>query len=135
MPTTDAELRLIANAAIRGDSNQPVRDREPGGDGDAQRVVEEGEHEVLLHVAHGTHRERASDSNATQVALDQRDLSAVHRHVGSRSHGDAHVCLRQGRRVVDAVSGHGDDAAFFLQPLDQHELVRRLDLTMHLVDA
>ena len=70
-----------------------------------------------------------------QVTLDQRDLGAVHRHVGSRSHGDAHVCLRQGRRVVDAVSGHGDDASFFLQSLDQHELVRRLDLTMHLVDA
>jgi hypothetical protein len=25
--------------------------------------------------------------------------------------------------------------SFFLQSLDQHELVRRLDLTMHLVDA
>ena len=42
---------------------------------------------------------------------------------------------RQRRRVVDAVAGHRDLAAFGLQPVDELGLVLRPDLAVHLVDA
>ncbi len=47
--------------------------------------------------------------------LHQRDARALDGHVRARAHGDAHLRLRQRRRVVDAVTGHGDDAALALQ--------------------
>ena len=44
----------------------------------------------------------------------QRDAGALHGHVGSCSHGDSDLRLRESGRVVDAVSGHGDGAALLL---------------------
>ena len=40
--------------------------------------------------------------------LHERDAGALHRDVGAGAHRDADVGLREGRRVVDAVAGHGD---------------------------
>ena len=41
------------------------------------------------------------------------------------AHGAADVGSPEGGGVVDAVAGHGDDAAFFLPGLDDAELVLR----------
>ncbi len=49
--------------------------------------------------------------DAAQVALQQRDAGALDGDVGAGAHGDADVGGGQRRRVVDAVAGHGDDAA------------------------
>ena len=60
---------------------------------------------------------------------------ALHRHVGARAHGDAHVGLRQRRRVVDAVAGHGHDVPFGLEALDDLRFCVGQDLGLDLVDA
>ena len=54
---------------------------------------------------------RARAHERLQVAVEQRDAGAFDRDVGSRPHGDADVGGGERRRVVDAVAGHGDDAA------------------------
>src|SRR5699024_10831538 len=41
---------------------------------------------------------------------------------GAGVHGQAHVCLGQGRGVVGAVAGHGHDLAFRLLLLDDPDL-------------
>ena len=106
---------------------QPAGERvqHAGRQRNAERVVDEGEAEVLLHVAHGLLREPPRPRDAAQVALDQRDLRAVHRDVGARAHRDADIGLGQRRRIVDAVAGHRDDACpSRCSLLDERELVR-----------
>ena len=49
--------------------------------------------------------------DAGEVALDQRHAGALHRDVGAGAHRDADIGGGERRRVVDAVAGHGDDAA------------------------
>ena len=55
--------------------------------------------------------ESARAHDADEVAFDQRDAGALDGDVGAGAHGDADVGRGQRRRVVDAVAGHGDDAA------------------------
>jgi hypothetical protein len=75
---------------------------------------------MLPTVATDSSRARA---DAAQVALDQRDLGAVHGDVGAGAHGDADIGLGQRRRIVDAVAGHRHDASFPLQAFDQRQFV------------
>ena len=49
--------------------------------------------------------------------------------------GDADVSRRQCRGVVDAVAGHGDDAAFITQARYEFALVLGKDFGLDLVDA
>ena len=46
---------------------------------------------------------------------EQRDARAFDGDVGSRSHGDADIGLRERGSVVHSVACHGDDVAFGLQ--------------------
>ena len=78
---------------------------------------------------------RRARTMPAQVALHQRDAGALHRHVGAGAHRDADVGLRQRRRVVDAVAGHGDHAALGLQALDDRRLLLGQHLGLDLVDA
>ena len=87
----------------------------------------------MLRIVASAQTPRAHD--AAQIALDQRHVGALHRHVGAGAHGDADVGLRQRRRVVDAVAGHGHDAPFLLQALHRLGLLLRQHLGDHLVDA
>ena len=41
-----------------------------------------------------------------QVAGDQGDVAGSDRYIGAGTHGDAHIGLGQGRRVVDAIAHH-----------------------------
>jgi hypothetical protein len=50
-------------------------------------------------------RLRAQD--AANIALNQGDAGALNGNVGSRAYRNTDVGLRQGRRVVDHVAGHG----------------------------
>ena len=77
----------------------------------AQGVVEKRKGEVLADVGHGRPAETAGADDAAQVALDQRHAGALHGDVGAGAHRDADVGLGKRGRVVDAVAGHGDDAA------------------------
>ena len=58
LPTTETEERLMAAAAMIGDSSMPKSGIEHAGrDRHAERVVDEGEEQVLLDVAHRGARE------------------------------------------------------------------------------
>src|SRR6266545_7866941 len=59
----------------------------------ADGVVDEGEEEVLLHVAHGRAGEADRLDDPQQVAFDERHAAALDRDVGSGTHGDADVGL------------------------------------------
>ena len=50
-------------------------------------------------------------------------------------HGDANICLREGGRVVGAVAGHGDEAAFGLFAFDEGHLVFGLCFGEKIVDT
>ena len=50
--------------------------------------------------------------------FNECDAGAFHGDIGAGAHGDAHLGLGESRRVVDAVAGHGHDAAFGLESLD-----------------
>ena len=112
LPITDTELKVIAALAIIGLSSSPKNGYStPAAIGTPSDVVDEREEQVLPDVAHRRAAQTARAHDAAQVALDQRDAGALHRHVGAGAHRDADVGLRQRRRVVDAVAGHGDALA------------------------
>ena len=68
---------------------------------------------------------------ASSIAVAMTDKAGRRQHqcrrgargVGGAADRDADVGLLQGRRVVDAVAGHADDAAGPLQRLDDLELM------------
>src|SRR3546814_20890482 len=76
---------------------------------------------------------RAHD--AGQVALDEGNAGALDRDVGAGAHGDADIGLRQSRRIIHAVAGHGDDTAFGLVLLHDRALFLRQHLGLDLIDA
>ena len=58
---------------------------------------------------------RRARTMPVEVALEQRDAGALDGDVGAGAHGDADIGGGQRRRIVDAVAGHGDDAALGLR--------------------
>ena len=73
--------------------------------------------------------------DAGKIALHQRDAGALDGDFGAGAHGDADIGLGQRGRVVDAVAGHGDDAALGRQPLDDAVLVLRQHIGLDFLDA
>ena len=112
LPTTDTDDRLMAAAAIMGErSSAEDWIEHAGGDRNAQRVVAEGEGQILPDVGDGGLGQTARAHDAREIALEQGDPRALDRHVGAGAHGNADIGRGQRRRVVDAVAGHGDLAA------------------------
>src|SRR3546814_4363026 len=68
------------------------------------------------------------------ITLEQSDTRAFDSDVGARPHGDADIGSGQGRRIVDAVAGHGNHPAFTLEPGDYGALLVRQDLGLDLID-
>ena len=68
--------------------------------------------------------ESGAPARCPEVALEQRHAGALDRDVGASAHGDADIGRGERRRIVDAVAGHGDDAAFASQPLRRPALFR-----------
>ena len=60
---------------------------------------------------------RRARDDAPEVAAEQRHARAFDRDIRARAHRDADVGGGERRRVVDAVAGHGDDAALLAQAL------------------
>src|SRR5207245_8702591 len=74
------------------------------GDWYAERVVHEAEEEILSDVAHRGPAETPCANDAPQITLHEGHARALHRDIGTRAHGDAHVRCRERRGVVDAVA-------------------------------
>ena len=89
-----------------------------GGDRYGRAVIDEGEEQVLPDVAHGRTRQPPRAHDAEEIALDQCNACALDGDVGAGPHGDADIGGGERRSVVDAVAGHGDDAAVAAQLLD-----------------
>ena len=73
--------------------------------------------------------------DAAQIALHERYAGALYGDVSARPHRDAHVCLRERRRIVDAVARHRDHAPRSLKRLDLFHLLLGKDFGHHFVDA
>jgi hypothetical protein len=70
-----------------------------------------------------------------RVAAHQRDAGNLHRHVGARGHGNAHVGRRQRRGIVDAITDNGHDLTSAAQLLHHGRLVARQHFGAELADA
>ena len=133
---TDTDEKLIAAAATIGERRRPKRGIEDaGGERHAERVVDEGEEEVLADILHRRGGELAGADDAAEIAGHQRYAGALDRDVGAGAHGDADIGRGKRRRIVDAVAGHGDPAAGALQLGDDAALVLGQHLGVDLVDA
>ena len=95
---------------------------------DACGVVDEREEQVLSDVAHGRLGKPSGADDAAQIALQQRDTGAFNRDVSAGSHRDPDFRRGESGCVVDAVSGHGDDASGLLQLRDDSALLVWKDL-------
>lgn len=63
-----------------------------------------------------------------EIFVEQDERRRLARHVGAAAaHGDANVGGLQGRRIVDAVAGHGDDFSRSLEREDDMQFLRRHD--------
>ena len=70
-----------------------------------------------------------------QIAFDQSDGCAFHRDIGAGAHGDADLGLGERRRIIDAVTRHGDEAPLILELLDGGGLLIRQHLGHNIIDA
>ena len=98
MPITLTEDSAIAAAAMIGDSRMPKAGIEHARrDRHAERVVDEGEEQVLADVAHRRLATGARADDAGEVALQQGDAGAFDGDVGAGAHGDADIGGRKRR--------------------------------------
>ena len=135
MTITETELSVIARLAIIGLKQKPEkRIKNPRRDRHAQRVIEERKREVLADVRHRRPAQPPGADNPFQVAFDKRHAGTLHRDIGAGAHGDADIGLRQRRRIVDAVAGHGDDTSLGLKALDLLRLLIGKHFRAHLVE-
>ena len=100
-----------------------------------ERIEDKGEEQVLPDVAHGGAAEMPRAHDASQIAFDQGDAGAFHRDIGAGAHGDADLGLGERRRIIDAVTRHGDEAALILEFLDRRGLLIRQHLGHDVIDA
>ena len=128
LPVTVSQSRLIEPQRIDDDTDRGKRHccrrydwrqqnskhgvEDAGCDGNACRVVKEGEKQVLADIGHRRRREMARSHNSVQIPLEQRYAGAFHGNIGAGPHCNADVSGRQRRRIVDTIARHRDDASF-----------------------
>lgn len=78
-----------------------------GGDGQRDRVVTDGQAEVLAHLTQGAPSDSQSRGDVERVGAHQDEVSGLDGHVGARADGDTEVRPGKGGRVVDTVADHG----------------------------
>src|SRR5262249_47800380 len=91
---------------------------QPGSQGNPQRIVDEGEEQVLPDVSHHGAAQPDGFDNAAQISFHQGDAGALHGHVSAVTHRDADVGGCQCGGIIDAVTSHGHDVALFSEQLD-----------------
>src|SRR5262249_55526559 len=74
--------------------------QQSSGNGDTEQVVDEGKEKILPDVAHRSLAKLARAQDGREIALQQRDVSAFHRNIRARSHGNADIGLGQRRSVI-----------------------------------
>ena len=99
----------------------------------AQSVHDECAREVLPDDPPAAARDAHRLHELAQVAADEHEVGALHRHRGARAHRYAHGGLRQRGSVVHAVADHRHHLTVSLQYLDVLLLLMRHQLGAHLV--
>jgi hypothetical protein len=135
LPTTDTELNDIASAAMSGDSRIPKNGYStPAGDRNAQRVVDQGEGEILIHVPHRRLRDLSSramprKSPFTSViwALFIATSVPVPMAIPTFARANAGASLMPSPAIATRVLA--------LQPCDQSALSCGRNLTVNLIDV
>ena len=87
---------------------QPQRDKHARREGNADGVVEKCPEEVFVNVAECRTAQADGRRNIEQTALHENYVRRIDGNVGAGSDGNADICSRKCRRVVDAVSDHGN---------------------------
>ena len=111
-----------------------MRIENTNGDRDTRGVVDEREEQILPDIAHGRLRKPACPDDAAEISLQQGDAGALHGNIGASAHRDSDFRCGEGGGIVDAVSGHGDDAACLMQLQDDGALLIRKDLRLNIGD-
>ncbi|BCM64732.1 hypothetical protein EASAB2608_00066 [Streptomyces sp. EAS-AB2608] len=112
----------------RAETDTPQKVEGARGEGDADGVVDQGEQQVLLDVAHGGAGEPDGGDDAGEGAGDEGDVGGLDGDVGAGADGQADVGGGQGGGVVDAVADHAHRAALGLEATDRVGLVLRQHL-------
>ena len=129
LPMTETELKLMAAAANIGLSRMPKKGyRTPAATGTPSALYTKAKNRFCLMFFIVALESSLAPHDTAKISLDQRYSGAFHGDIRARAHGDAHMGLRQSRGVIDAVSGHGHESAFVLQPLDRPRLSGRAAL-------
>ena len=102
---------------------------------DAQRIVDEGERQILADIVHRGAAESPCPGDTREVAFHQRHARAFHRDVGAGSHSDADIGFGQRRRVVNAVARHRNDMALRFWPSYHLVLILRRNSGLELGDS
>ena len=131
---TDSELSVIAALAQIGLTSTPSeRIEHAGGDRHADRVVGEGEEQVLPDVAHRARLRRRARTSARRSPLTSvMPALSIATSVPVPIAMPTAACGER-RRVVDAVAGHRHDRAARLQLADDVALLRRQHLGANVV--
>ncbi len=103
------------------------REKDAGGDGNANEVVDGRKEEIHPDPPHGLPGQVEAGENVQEVVLNEDDVGGLEGNVRPGPDGNADVRLGEGGRVVDAVPDHGDAFALSLEALDFADLVRRED--------
>ena len=70
-----------------------------------------GKEKLLPDVLHHRTAQNNCLGDAAQVAFEECDSGAFHRHIRACGHCDSNVCGRERGRIVDAVTSHRHDVA------------------------
>ena len=117
LPTTETELRDMAAAAMIGLSKIPKNGYStPAATARRPRCTRRRRRGSAGCCA-WSRPTAAAPARSPQIALEQGHACALHGHIRAGPHGDADIGGGQGRRIVDAVPRHGDDATLGLQSL------------------
>ncbi len=128
--------RAIAPAAIIGENRMPKeRVKNACRDRHACRIVDEREKKILPDIAHRRLRQPPRFQNAGQITTQQRESMRFRARHRCRFPWRFRHPRQPVRRVIDAVSSHGDDAACGPQAGDHLLLSLRRDLGFNLIDA
>src|SRR5581483_677948 len=100
-----------------------------------QHIVDKCEKQILADLAHGGAAETNRSRNAVKAPTDQHNVAGFLSDVRPGADRDAQICLRERRRVVDAVADHRNGSPALLKTLNHLCLAVRFDVRSDVINA
>ena len=114
-----------ADHGIEADAKGRIEDTRS--QGDADDVVEEGPEQVFFDILDDSLAQADGADGVEEVAAHEDGIGAFDGDVGPGTDGHAQIGFGQGRRIIDAVTNHGDFMAFGLEGGDVFFFILRQD--------